>query len=458
MFPKRKWKKTLKFICLLWITAALVAIPLRPLLRVGTHRLLRNLSLMLVWGHEGNYPDINSLTKEDFPVPVTDEFVVAYKLHLKVFFPKVDELENKIGIYTFKGDALLPLQLVAEKEMTLENEWEILVSQLLITMGYLSIGDIRNAYLEALKAHNLAKTATITKDDPKMVTLQNLVDDIHSEVAGIVEVMSAVDDLYSNDFGCFGVFALLAEHPDEDSFTTLDRGIMILETQATQLMFPRDSSEVYAPITFKGIVYNVHSTIMRYWIQYWTDVNGNMYADAQDTGSSWITVEEIIGPTKIAAKKIISSIDAGTKAMFLDNISYVCRIYSINEAGELSADPAVDYIPVCGNSQVIIEGLDWQGFVQDRDLSAPPAEASTGHKYIVKTPGTGAWAGHDNAIAEKTSSSWDFTAAVLDMGLTVYDENIMVSFDGTNWEKVLVWRPEMFNAFTVKPGIKPPTR
>jgi hypothetical protein len=81
-----------------------------------------------------------------------------------------------------------------------------------------------------------------------------------------------------------------------------------------------------------------------------------------------------------------------------------------------------------------------QGWVQDKDLTAPPGGESDGQMWIVGSSATGAWATHDKALAYFRSSSWAFFPAsgspgAAHEGLTVWvrDENKHYTFDGSNW-------------------------
>ena len=46
--------------------------------------------------------------------------------------------------------------------------------------------------------------------------------------------------------------------------------------------------------------------------------------------------------------------------------------------------------------------------VIDRDLSAPPGSPAEGDRYLVKSPGSGAFAGRDNDVAHYIDSGWSF--------------------------------------------------
>ena len=81
--------------------------------------------------------------------------------------------------------------------------------------------------------------------------------------------------------------------------------------------------------------------------------------------------------------------------------------------------------------------------VINRSTSAPPGSPANGDAYIVQATGTGAWAGHDNAIAIWTtdnplagSGEWEFYPAA--NGLFVYSvaDTAVYFWNGTAWTAV----------------------
>jgi len=78
-----------------------------------------------------------------------------------------------------------------------------------------------------------------------------------------------------------------------------------------------------------------------------------------------------------------------------------------------------------------IIGEEFRSPVLDKDLLTPPGFPTTGDRYIVAGGGgtaTGAWAGHEEEIAQYNGSSWDFTTP--DEGWTAWvaDEDQMYSY------------------------------
>ncbi|HET7849891.1 MAG TPA: DUF2793 domain-containing protein [Pseudolabrys sp.] len=71
--------------------------------------------------------------------------------------------------------------------------------------------------------------------------------------------------------------------------------------------------------------------------------------------------------------------------------------------------------------------------VLDRDLSAPPGSPAEGARWIVKPAGSGAWAGHDNAIAAWQDGAWEFYAPQTGWRAFVADEGALVVWNGSAW-------------------------
>lgn len=139
--------------------------------------------------------DPDSLTVESFDIPVSQEFVNAYKLFLKEGWNKVDAEGKVIGKYTSE-EAISALGKVASKEMTDTTEWEILTSQVLISLDYLWRGDVHNAYLEAKKVHALAKQSSL-KDDTRLATLDTAIPDIEAGKLGVKETLALIKSAIS---------------------------------------------------------------------------------------------------------------------------------------------------------------------------------------------------------------------------------------------------------------------
>ena len=75
--------------------------------------------------------------------------------------------------------------------------------------------------------------------------------------------------------------------------------------------------------------------------------------------------------------------------------------------------------------------------------SAPPGSPSNGDAYIVKASGSGAWSGHDNALAIWTtdnpsapSGEWEFYAAAKGMIVVNAADSLLYAWDGSAWTAV----------------------
>jgi len=83
-----------------------------------------------------------------------------------------------------------------------------------------------------------------------------------------------------------------------------------------------------------------------------------------------------------------------------------------------------------GYTDSLVQGLDWQDSVLDKDLATPPGEPGDGDRYIVAAAGTDAWNGHDEEIAEWLTDTWIFTTPNKGTAVWVEDENVNYVYNG----------------------------
>lgn len=75
--------------------------------------------------------------------------------------------------------------------------------------------------------------------------------------------------------------------------------------------------------------------------------------------------------------------------------------------------------------------------VLDRGLTAPPGSPVDGDCYIPASPATGLWAGHENDVAMRIGTAWEFRTPLTGWRAYVVDEDVDVRFvDGSpsSWE------------------------
>jgi len=80
----------------------------------------------------------------------------------------------------------------------------------------------------------------------------------------------------------------------------------------------------------------------------------------------------------------------------------------------------------------VLEHFEWQQTVKDR-LTSPPDNPSKGDRYIVDSPGSGAWEGHTTEIAYYTGSEWAFITPTEGFHTWVEDEDKIYVFTGAIW-------------------------
>lgn len=73
--------------------------------------------------------------------------------------------------------------------------------------------------------------------------------------------------------------------------------------------------------------------------------------------------------------------------------------------------------------------------VSSRGMTAPPAGAEQGARYLVADGATGAWSGHDGEMATFAGPSWSFLAPTAGLQVYVLDEALFVHHDGTGWQE-----------------------
>ena len=82
---------------------------------------------------------------------------------------------------------------------------------------------------------------------------------------------------------------------------------------------------------------------------------------------------------------------------------------------------------------LVLVDLLLAGSVEGAPIAAPPATPSIGTFYRVATGASGAFAGHDNALAGWTEGGWRFVAPVEGMRLTERTSGVELAYRGGAW-------------------------
>ena len=80
----------------------------------------------------------------------------------------------------------------------------------------------------------------------------------------------------------------------------------------------------------------------------------------------------------------------------------------------------------------VLEKFEWQPLVLAYQ-EAPPGSPVKGDRYLVATVGTGAWTGHDEAVATYTGSAWLFDVPVKGWATYLLSLDRFYYFDATTW-------------------------
>lgn len=91
-----------------------------------------------------------------------------------------------------------------------------------------------------------------------------------------------------------------------------------------------------------------------------------------------------------------------------------------------------DYLVTKSYVDNAVANLEWKDAVLSATTSAAPGSPDYGDRYIVPSGGSGAWSGHDNEIAEYTTT-WGYLVPSAGFACWVVDESIYRVFDGSEW-------------------------
>ncbi len=95
--------------------------------------------------------------------------------------------------------------------------------------------------------------------------------------------------------------------------------------------------------------------------------------------------------------------------------------FSYDSADTTTAHDGTTCLVSADGKRYKIDTFSYPSSVLDKDLTAPPGSPSVGDKYIVGTAATGAWSGHDGAVAFYASRGWIF--ATIPIGRPIYVED-----------------------------------
>ena len=78
---------------------------------------------------------------------------------------------------------------------------------------------------------------------------------------------------------------------------------------------------------------------------------------------------------------------------------------------------------------------EWRAAVESASQTAPPGSPGVGDRYIVASPATGAWSGHEDDIATWDGGSWDFETPLPGWVVWVIDVAELYVYDGSAWNQ-----------------------
>lgn len=104
-------------------------------------------------------------------------------------------------------------------------------------------------------------------------------------------------------------------------------------------------------------------------------------------------------------------------------------------APELEASQAIPETTVNEQVRFLEQGAAHFIF-KDRDLAAPPGSPADGDCYLVASASTGDWAGHEDEIAFRLATAWNFIVPVEGFTAWVNDEDQFIVYDGVSWSNI----------------------
>ena len=81
----------------------------------------------------------------------------------------------------------------------------------------------------------------------------------------------------------------------------------------------------------------------------------------------------------------------------------------------------------------LLQDLDWQNSVLDKDLLVAPASPTLGDRYIINGVGAGLWESHDYNITEYVDDHWEFIVPNKGYVALVEDELLQYVWTGSAW-------------------------
>ncbi|CAN2532523.1 hypothetical+protein [Methylocapsa aurea] len=122
---------------------------------------------------------------------------------------------------------------------------------------------------------------------------------------------------------------------------------------------------------------------------------------------------------------------AGIRTPDLPSVSTLDTFLGNKDSGAGSETVQATAALVAAQMQTLIQFNSAVVAVVTKTLSAPPGSPTLGDRYIVNATGTGAWAGHDNAVATYTGSGWNFVTPLAGYRAFLIDEKADYFWDAT---------------------------
>lgn len=192
-----------------------------------------------------------------------------------------------------------------------------------------------------------------------------------------------------------------------------------------------DVQAIGGHISDTGNPHNVlASQIIDFSTEFDSNFSGKSTTDLSEGTNIYYTEVRVSANTDVAANsahRTNTGLDQHTQYILADGT----RAFSGAISGVSPTIPT--HLTTKGYVDALFSGFIWQLPVIDKDLSTPPGSPTIGDRYIVGPTATGAWATHEEDVAEWNGSSWDFVTPVEGFASWVEDENMLYLFV-TSWQ------------------------
>jgi len=147
--------------------------------------------------------------------------------------------------------------------------------------------------------------------------------------------------------------------------------------------------------------------------------------------SSNVSPEQMISHINDSSSGRIDESHLDTDIVLIDG----SRAFTGKISGITPTDPT--HLATKSYVDALIQGLDWQESVLDKDLTTPPTlgGGDAGKRYLIPSGASAPWDTHQDEIAEWDGAAWVYSSPTEGFAVWVEDEDKTYTWNGTSWVK-----------------------